>query len=72
MQIDLLMDEVNEYAEDKILHFDEWLEFGTFTFAKKLLKKQVLEKFIALDKAVDEGCQSYDSGSCYGVKSLFF
>lgn len=49
--IDLIMDEVNEHAEDKIQHFDEWLEFRTVTFAKKLWKKQVLEKFIALEKA---------------------
>lgn len=57
-QIDLVIDEVNEYIEDKTKHFDKWVEFGTVTLAKKLIKKQVLEKFISLDKAVIKGVET--------------
>lgn len=46
------MDEINEYAETKYEVFDEWIEIRTITLAKKLRKKSVLDKFIALVKLV--------------------
>lgn len=46
------MDEVNDYAKDKVQHFNELVEFRTVTFAKNLRNKKVLEKFIAFEKAV--------------------
>lgn len=50
--IDLLMDEFNEYAEEKTKAFDDWIEFRTITLEKKPRSKDVLHKYIALDKSL--------------------
>lgn len=42
-QIDLLIDEVNEYAKENE-YFDEWLGFQIVTLAQKLKKKVVFDK----------------------------
>lgn len=46
------MDEVNEYADTKTELYDEWYQFQTVTFAKKLERKETLNKFIVLEKTV--------------------
>lgn len=51
-QIDLLVDEVNEYADTKTENYVDWYQYWTVTFAKTLKRKETLKKFIVLEKIV--------------------
>lgn len=51
-QINLQMTEVTEYANSKMDVFDEWYEFRTKVFAKKLLNKNKLKRFVSLERSV--------------------
>lgn len=44
-QIDLLMNEFNEYTEEKTQYFDKWVDFKTVVLSKNLRKNKVLDKF---------------------------
>lgn len=52
MQIDLLIDELNEYTKEKIQFFDECVKIRSVHHLKKLKKKGALDKAIGLEKNV--------------------
>lgn len=51
-QIDLLMNEVKEYADVEIQFLDNWVEIRSVHHLKKLRKKGVLDIAIGLEKRV--------------------
>lgn len=46
------MDKLNEYVDTKTEFYDEWYQFSTVTFAKKLKRKDTLKMFISLENFV--------------------
>lgn len=49
--VDIIMDSVNEVAEDQLKSFDEWME-NRWMLVKRFRNKAVLDKAIALERSV--------------------
>lgn len=66
------MNEVTEYANSKIEFYDDWLNFRTNVFAKKLKNKHTLKKFISVEKLVLKAIKDVSIAHAFGKARILF